>query len=56
VWVSTASADGLVVDLINMRLLSAGKETSLHLKGAYLEECSDMLGSIGVFAGTLVIR
>jgi cobalt-zinc-cadmium efflux system protein len=39
-----------------MRLLSAGKDTSLNLKGAYLEVWSDMLGSVGVIIGALVIR
>lgn len=47
---------GLVVNLISMRLLSAGKDSSLNVKGAYLEVWSDMLGSVGVFAGALIIR
>lgn len=47
---------GLVVNLISMRLLSAGKDASLNVKGAYLEVWSDMLGSAGVIAGALVIR
>lgn len=47
---------GLVVNLISMRLLMAGKDQSLNVKGAYLEVWADMLGSIGVIAGALVIR
>lgn len=47
---------GLVINLISMRLLSAGKNTSLNVKGAYLEVWSDMLGSVGVIGGALVIR
>lgn len=47
---------GLIVNLISMRLLSTGKDHSLNLKGAYLEVWSDMLGSIGVIAGALIIR
>lgn len=47
---------GLVVNLISMRLLSGGKEASLNIKGAYLEVWSDMLGSVGVILGALVIR
>lgn len=47
---------GLVINLISMRLLSAGKEESLNLKGAYLEVWSDMLGSIGVILAALAIR
>lgn len=47
---------GLVINLISMRLLSAGKDASLNIKSAYLEVWSDMLGSIGVIVGALVIR
>jgi cobalt-zinc-cadmium efflux system protein len=47
---------GLIVNLISMRLLSGGKHASLNVKGAYLEVWSDMLGSIGVILGALVIR
>lgn len=50
------AALGLVVNLLSMRILSAGKDSSLNLKGAYLEVWSDMLGSIGVIVGALVIR
>lgn len=50
------AAIGLVVNLISMRLLSAGKDSSLNMKGAYLEVWSDMLGSIGVIVGAVVIR
>ena len=47
---------GLVVNLVSMRLLTAGKDASLNVKGAYLEVWADMLGSLGVIAGALVIR
>ncbi len=50
------AAFGLVVNLFSMRLLSSGKDSSLNVKGAYLEVWSDMLGSIGVIIGALVIR
>lgn len=46
---------GLVINIIAMRLLAAGKNNSLNIKGAYLEVWADMLGSIGVIAGALVI-
>lgn len=46
---------GLIVNLISMRLLSAGKDDSLNIKGAYLEVWSDMLGSVGVIAGAIII-
>jgi cobalt-zinc-cadmium efflux system protein len=46
---------GLVVNLIAMRLLKAGSGQSLNVKGAYLEVWADMLGSVGVIIGALVI-
>lgn len=47
---------GLVVNLIAMRLLAGGKDASLNVKGAYLEVWADMLGSLGVILGAVVIR
>lgn len=47
---------GLVANLVSMRLLAAGAGESLNVKGAYLEVWSDMLGSLGVIAGALLIR
>lgn len=46
---------GLLVNLIGMRLLHAGKEHSLNMRGAYLEVWSDMLGSLGVIVGGALI-
>ena len=46
---------GLLVNLIAMRLLSAGSGESLNVKGAYLEVWSDMLGSVGVIIAAVVI-
>ncbi|MCF6744981.1 cation transporter [Blastococcus sp. KM273128] len=46
---------GLLVNIISFRLLMAGSKESLNLKGAYLEVLSDMLGSIGVIIGAVVI-
>lgn len=50
------AALGLGVNLISMRLLNKGKDESLNIKGAYLEVWSDMLGSIGVIVGAVVIK
>lgn len=47
---------GLLVNLISMRLLKAGSGESLNIKGAYLEVWADMLGSVGVIAGALIIK
>ncbi|MBN8888507.1 MAG: cation transporter [Rudaea sp.] len=47
---------GLVVNLVSMRLLSAGSGTSLNVRGAYLEVWSDMLGSVGVLIAAALIK
>jgi cobalt-zinc-cadmium efflux system protein len=49
------AALGLVVNLISMRLLKAGSEESLNMKGAYLEVWSDMLGSLAVLLTAVII-
>lgn len=49
------AAIGLGVNLISMRLLSAGRKDNLNVKGAYLEVWSDMLGSIGVILAAIII-
>ncbi len=50
------AAFGLVINLISMRLLRAGSGESLNVKGAYLEVWADMLGSVAVIVGALLIR
>ena len=52
-WVAIA---GLVINIICMKILSAGKEHSLNLKGAYLEVYSDMLSSVGVILAAIIIH
>jgi len=47
---------GLIVNLISMRLLKAGSEESLNMKGAYLEVWSDMLGSVAVLTAAVIIH
>ncbi|MBO8044184.1 cation transporter, partial [Pseudomonas aeruginosa] len=47
---------GLVINLISMRLLQAGSGESLNVKGAYLEVWADMLGSVAVIAGAVLIH
>ena len=46
---------GLVINLVSFRLLAAGSKESLNVKGAYLEVMSDMLGSVGVIVGAIII-
>lgn len=50
------AAFGLVINLISMRLLRAGSGESLNVKGAYLEVWADMLGSVAVILGALLIQ
>ncbi|MCS5712802.1 cation diffusion facilitator family transporter [Candidatus Berkiella aquae] len=47
---------GLVVNLISMRLLTSHKDKSLIMKSAYLEVWSDMLGSVAVIVGAIIIK
>lgn len=47
---------GLIVNLISARLLVSGSEHSLNVKSAYLEVMGDLLGSVAVIVGALVIR
>lgn len=46
---------GLAVNLVSMRLLSAGAKTSLNMRGAYLEVLGDLLGSVAVLVAGVVI-
>ncbi len=46
---------GLVINLVSMRLLASAKDESLNVKGAYLEVWADMLGSVAVIAGAIII-
>ncbi|WVT74390.1 cation diffusion facilitator family transporter [Sinorhizobium chiapasense] len=46
---------GLLVNLASMRLLTSHKDESLNVKGAYLEVWSDMIGSLAVIVGAVVI-
>ena len=49
------AALGLLVNLVSFRLLSAGAQESLNIRGAYLEVVADMLGSIGVIVAAVVV-
>ncbi|MGB6104935.1 MAG: cation diffusion facilitator family transporter [Pusillimonas sp.] len=46
---------GLIINFISMRMLTGGKDKSLNIKGAYLEVWADLLGSVGVIVGAIVI-
>jgi cobalt-zinc-cadmium efflux system protein len=47
---------GLLVNIAAMKVLAAGRDESLNVKGAYLEVWSDMLGSLGVILGAVIIQ
>ncbi|GAA5513579.1 metal cation efflux system protein CzcD [Deinococcus carri] len=47
---------GLLVNLISARILAGGAGGSLNVKSAYLEVLGDLLGSVAVIAGALIIR
>lgn len=46
---------GLVVNVVSFRLLHAGAQESLNVRGAYLEVIADMIGSVGVIVSGVVI-
>ena len=46
---------GLAVNLVSMKLLSAGSSESLNVKGAYFEVLADMLGSLGVLVAAAIV-
>jgi cobalt-zinc-cadmium efflux system protein len=52
----TIAVIGLVVNIISMKVLASGRNESLNVKGAYLEVWSDMLGSLGVILGAVIIK
>ncbi len=46
---------GLLANVVSMRLLHAGHEHSLNIRGAYLHVISDLLGSVGaMLAGAII--
>lgn len=44
---------GLIVNLLAMRILAAGQQDSVNIRGAYLEVWSDTLGSLGVIGAAM---
>ncbi|MBB3726822.1 cation diffusion facilitator family transporter [Nonomuraea dietziae] len=50
------AAVGLVANGLGLWLLRDGKDESLNLKGAYLEVLGDLLGSVAVLTGAIVIQ
>ncbi len=46
---------GLAINLVSIRLLATGAQTSLNLRGAYLEVRGDLLGSVAVLVASAVI-
>ncbi|MGB5810517.1 MAG: cation diffusion facilitator family transporter [Polyangiales bacterium] len=50
------AAGGLAINLINLRILSAGRNENLNVKGAWLHVMADTLGSIGaIMAGAAIM-
>jgi cobalt-zinc-cadmium efflux system protein len=49
------AALGLAVNLVSLRLLAHGAQTSLNMRGAYLEVLGDLFGSIAVLVAGGVI-
>ena len=49
------AAVGLAVNLVAIRLLHAGAQRSLNMRGAYLEVMGDLFGSVAVLVAGIVI-
>ncbi len=49
------AAGGLAINLINLRILSGGKNENLNVRGAWLHVMADTLGSVGAIAAGLSI-
>ncbi|SEJ84879.1 cobalt-zinc-cadmium efflux system protein [Deinococcus reticulitermitis] len=47
---------GLLVNIVSARILVQGSKDSLNMKSAYLEVMGDLLGSVAVIVGALLIR
>jgi cobalt-zinc-cadmium efflux system protein len=50
------AAIGLLINLVSASLLQSSSSTSLNVKSAYLEAWSDLLGSLAVILGAVIIR
>lgn len=46
---------GLIINLVAMKILKAGSEESINIKGAFLEVVSDMLSSVAVIIVGIII-
>lgn len=46
---------GLLVTLVGVKLLHAGSEESLNVRGAFLEVLSDLFGAVGTIVAALVL-
>lgn len=55
-WMLGVAIAGLIANYVSWRVLQSGAKGSLNVKAAYLEVWSDMLGSVAVIFGAIVIR
>jgi cobalt-zinc-cadmium efflux system protein len=46
---------GMLANFVSLRILTAGKDESINVRGAYLEVLGDLLGSAAVVAAAVVI-
>lgn len=46
---------GLLANAVSLRILTAGKDESINVRGAYLEVLGDLLGSLAVVAAAAII-
>jgi cobalt-zinc-cadmium efflux system protein len=49
------ASGGLIVTLVGVALLRGGAQTSLNVRGAFLEMLGDLLGSVGTIGAAIII-
>lgn len=49
------AAGGLLINLVNLRILHGGKQDNLNVRGAFLHVMADTLGSVGAIGAGLLI-
>lgn len=54
-WMMVVAAGGLMVNLLGLWMLSAGREGNLNVRGAWLHVLTDTLGSVGTLAAGVLI-
>jgi cobalt-zinc-cadmium efflux system protein len=55
-WMMVVAITGLLVNLLSLRILQSGSKDNLNVRTAALEVYADLIGSIGVVVGAIIIQ